>query len=79
MANEISRPLSSFFTFSAINNTIVENTARSTIFYDNTGNSSLAYNVLAFNQGLSCEYALNGGNPSKEQEVDFLQYIMQLS
>ncbi|WP_180012798.1 CSLREA domain-containing protein [Acinetobacter sp. YH16031] len=70
MANEISRPLSSFFTFSAINNTIVENTARSTIFYDNTGNSSLAYNVLAFNQGLSCEYALNGGNPSKEQGVD---------
>jgi len=70
MANEISRPLSSFFTFSAINNTIVENTARSIIFYDNTGNSSLAYNVLAFNQGLSCEYALNGGNPSKEQGVD---------
>ena len=70
MANEISRPLSSFFTFSAINNTIVENTARSIIFYDNTGNSSLAYNVVAFNQGLSCEYALNGGNPSKEQDAD---------
>src|SRR5690606_40410293 len=26
---------------------------------------------LAFNQGLSCEYALNQGNPTKEQSVVF--------
>jgi CSLREA domain-containing protein len=71
MANQVSRPLSSYSSFSALSNTIVENNARATVLYDNTGSMTFAYNVLAFNQGLSCEYALNAGIPSKEQGVNF--------
>ncbi len=39
-------------------NTIVENKAWSTLFYDNYPRINLAFNMLAFNQGKSCRYAL---------------------
>lgn len=71
MTNEVNRPLSKFSSLTALSNTIVENTAQSTLFYDNTGFRYFNFNVLAFNQGLSCEYALNQGNPTKAQRVEF--------
>ncbi|MGE8538814.1 MAG: CSLREA domain-containing protein, partial [Acinetobacter sp.] len=71
MTNQINRPLSNSSSLTALSNTIVENAARSTLFYDKTGTKYFSFNVLAFNQGLSCEYALNQGNPDKAQEVRF--------
>ena len=71
MTNQANRPLSTFSSLTALSNTIVENTAQSTLFYDNTGYKYFNFNILAFNQGLSCEYALNDGNPTTEQRVEF--------
>src|SRR5690606_33409668 len=71
MTNQANRPLSAFSSLTALSNTIVENAAQSTLFYDNTGYKYLNFNILAFNQGLSCEYALNDGNPTTEQRVEF--------
>lgn len=71
MTNQANRPLSAFSSLTALSNTIVENAAQSTLFYDKTGSKYFYFNVLAFNQGLSCEYALNQGNPTKEQSVVF--------
>lgn len=71
MINQPGRPLSISSSLTAVSNTIVENTAKSTLFYDNVGSKYFGFNILAFNQGLSCEYALNQGNPTKEQQVKF--------
>ncbi|OAL76564.1 CSLREA domain-containing protein [Acinetobacter sp. SFA] len=71
MTNQVNRPLSAFSSLTAASNTIVENTAKSTLLYDNVGSKVFGFNVLAFNQGLSCEYGLNQGNPTKEQQVKF--------
>lgn len=51
MTNQANRPLSTFSSLTALSNTIVENTAQSTLFYDNTGYKYLNFNILAFNQG----------------------------
>lgn len=69
MVNETDRPLSSFSTLTMLSNTIVENTARSVLYYDNVGSKMLGYNVLAYNNGLSCEYALNNGVPAASELI----------
>lgn len=71
MTNQVGRPLHAAASLSALSNTIVENTARSVLYYDNVGAKSLAYNILAYNNALSCEYALNAGKPTLEQKVSF--------
>ena len=63
------RPLTASSSLNLLSNTIVENTAKSTLWYDNRSSISLGYNLLAYNNGLSCEYALNEGVPSVEQLV----------
>lgn len=68
------RPLISNSSFTAINNTIVQNTAPSVLNYDNVGSIGLGYNVLAFNEGQSCLYALNGGDPTVDQNLRFSFY-----
>ena len=45
-----------------LSNTIVENQAASTLLYDQLGSKNIAFNVLAYNSGQSCRYALNNGN-----------------
>ncbi|WP_347473951.1 CSLREA domain-containing protein [Acinetobacter thermotolerans] len=69
--NRADKPLHSSSNLSLSSNTIVENTAKSVLFYDNVGAKLLSYNVLAYNAGKSCEYALNGGNPSPNQNILF--------
>ncbi len=54
--------LSSSSKMELLSNTIVSNKAFSTLLYDDNGSKALVYNVLAFNTGKSCRYALNGGN-----------------
>ena len=63
------RPLSSSASLALQSNTIVENTAKSVLYYDNIGTAAMLYNVLAYNNGLSCEYALNKGKPTLAQSV----------
>lgn len=60
--NGINHKLSSAYVFTAFSNTIVENNAFSTFYYDNNGIIGLSFNILAYNQGKSCRYALNNGN-----------------
>lgn len=50
MTNQANRPLSAFSSLTALSNTIVENAAQSTLFYDKTGSKYFYFNVLAFNQ-----------------------------
>lgn len=54
--------LNSNYAFTAISNTIVENDAYSTFYYDDNGAINLSFNLLAFNKGKSCRYALNNGD-----------------
>lgn len=64
--NSVER-LSAASLFSFTSNTIVENDAYSTYYYDKNGSKSLAFNVLAFNKtGKSCRY-LNNTVPDKTQ------------
>ena len=60
--NTINHKLSPSYTFAASSNTIVENNASSTFYYDNNGLISLNFNILAYNKGKSCRYALNNGD-----------------
>ncbi|ATO19908.1 CSLREA domain-containing protein [Acinetobacter sp. LoGeW2-3] len=69
--NRSNRALHSSSSLSLSSNTIVENTAKSVLLYDNIGAKLLSYNVLAYNQGKSCEYALNDGKPSLDQNILF--------
>ena len=71
MVHQANRPLSQYASLNLLSNTIVENTAKSVLYYDNTGSKFASYNVLAYNQGLSCEYALNGGKPTENQNIVF--------
>lgn len=71
MVNQANRPLTNSASLALLSNTVVENQARSTLYYDNFGTKVLAYNVLAYNQGLSCEYAGNGGVPDTSQGIIF--------
>ncbi|MFC3903085.1 CSLREA domain-containing protein [Acinetobacter marinus] len=41
-----------------LSNTIVNNTAYSTLLYDAVANKSLGYNIIAYNTGYSCRYLL---------------------
>ena len=41
MTNQVNRPLSAFSSLTAASNTIVENTAKSTLLYDNVGSKVL--------------------------------------
>ena len=50
------------YEFTAESNTIVENDAYSTFYYDDNGAIDLRFNLLAFNKGKSCRYALNNGD-----------------
>ena len=50
------------YEFTAESNTIVENDAYSTFYYDDNGAINLSFNLLAFNKGKSCRYALNNGD-----------------
>ena len=70
MINQPERPLNGSSSLYLANNTIVENTARSALIYDNIGEKVLAYNVLAYNSGLSCEYALNNGIPAESERIN---------
>ncbi|MNG44882.1 hypothetical protein D3C78_48180 [compost metagenome] len=54
--------LNSNYAFTAESNTIVENDAYSTFYYDDNGAINLRFNLLAFNKGKSCRYALNNGD-----------------
>ncbi|OTG73281.1 hypothetical protein B9T26_09350 [Acinetobacter sp. ANC 4169] len=61
-------------------NTIVENNAHSTLYYDNTGNISLNFNILAYNLGKSCRYALNNGDlTGVKREIYAYQNALQLN
>lgn len=46
-----------------LSNTIVNNTATSTLLYDAFGSKALNYNILAYNTGLSCKYLLSPNFP----------------
>lgn len=52
--------LSNSSSLSLLSNTIVDNTALSTLLYDNVGTKTLAYNILAYNNGFSCRHLLGG-------------------
>lgn len=67
LANGPEHRLSTQSVFSLNNNTIVENEAASTFYYDDSGIKVLRFNVLAFNTGKSCRYALNNGNLTERQ------------
>ncbi len=73
MAHTAQHPLANSALFSLLSNTIVENTARSTVFYDLVGNKTFAYNILAYNNGLSCESA-TGENFSEEDQAKIGNY-----
>src|SRR5690606_13350686 len=79
--HEVNRPLIRNSSFTAISNTIVQNTAPAVLNYDNVGSISLGYNVLAFNEGQSCLYTLNGGDPAVDQNLrfSFFQNAIQTS
>jgi len=63
-----------------VSNTIVENNAHSTLYYDNTGNISLSFNVLAYNSDKSCRYALNNGDLTDTKRVIYAyQNALQLN
>ena len=60
-------------------NTIVENNAHSTLYYDDTGSISLNFNILAYNAGKSCRYALNNGDLTTTKRVIYAyQNALQL-
>ncbi len=61
--------LASNYSFTAVSNTIVENDAHSTFYYDDNGSISLQFNILAFNKGKSCRYALNNGDLTDTKRV----------
>ena len=56
------KPLDGKSLLGLISNTIVENDAANTVLYDNKGMKAFNSNIVAFNTGKSCSYALNGGN-----------------
>lgn len=60
--SEVNHRLSPSYSFAALSNTMVENEAHSTFYYDDMGSISFTFNILAFNSGKSCRYALNNGN-----------------
>lgn len=57
LSNAENHPLSTLSQVYLQSNTIVENKALSTLFYDNYPRIVLSFNMLAFNQGKSCRYA----------------------
>ncbi|WP_445346125.1 CSLREA domain-containing protein [Acinetobacter bohemicus] len=61
--------LSSNYSFTAKSNTIVENDAYSTFYYDDNGAINLSFNLLAFNKGKSCRYALNNGDLTDTKRI----------
>lgn len=71
MIHQANRSLSQYSSLNLLSNTIVENTAKSVLYYDNMGSKFVGYNILAYNNGLSCEYALNGGKPTQNQNLLF--------
>ena len=62
--------LSNSSSLDLLNNTIVNNKAFSTILYDGIGNKNLNYNILAYNQGLSCRYLLGELGENKTYNFD---------
>lgn len=61
-SNATQANLSENSTLTLLSNTIVENNAASTLLYDQLGSKNISFNVLAYNSGQSCRYALNNGN-----------------
>ncbi|OTG68168.1 hypothetical protein B9T25_05610 [Acinetobacter sp. ANC 4470] len=57
------------YSFVATSNTIVENDAYSTFYYDDNGSINLSFNLLAFNKGKSCRYALNDGDLTDTKRI----------
>ena len=78
MVHTAQRPLADNAILSLLGNTIVENTARSTLFYDLVGNKTFAYNVLAYNNGLSCESS-TGENFTEEEQSKIGNYANALA
>ena len=63
--------LSPYSVISFSSNTIVENNAFSTLYYDNNASKYFSYNILAFNgNGKSCRY-LNSQTPDEALQFDF--------
>lgn len=77
--DEPGRTLSPYFALQAVSNTIVENSAKSTFYYDENGSKVLYLNVLAFNQGKSCHYRLsNSQSESKNLGLILSKNALQL-
>ena len=60
--SELGRPLYSASSLALISNTIVENQANSTFYFDENSTKALAFNVLAFNTGKSCDFVRKDSN-----------------
>lgn len=60
--------LSTSATLGLLSNTIVKNTAATTLLYDLVGKKTLNYNALAFNTGTSCKF--NDGNIANVEEAN---------
>lgn len=72
--------LSENSTLVLLSNTIVENSAASTLLYDQLGSKNLSFNVLAYNAGQSCRYALNNGNVADTKlDIVAMNNALQLS
>lgn len=68
--NNNSSILSNTSSLGLLNNTIVENTANTTLLYDKLGTKLLSFNMLAYNNGsYACRYLL--GDAAKEEKVGF--------
>lgn len=75
--------LSPYSELSLRSNTIVENSAFSTFYYDNNGSKSFSYNILAFNgtsdgNGKSCRY-LNSQTPDESLQFSFINNAAGIS
>ncbi|KAF7276562.1 hypothetical protein GWI33_010080, partial [Rhynchophorus ferrugineus] len=62
--------LSSASSLDMTSNTIVNNTAFTTFLYDSIGSKSLNYNILAYNEGLSCRHLLGGVGPEETAGIN---------
>lgn len=60
--SELGRPLYSASSLALISNTIVENQANSTFYFDENSTKTLAFNILAFNTGKSCDFVRKDSN-----------------
>lgn len=65
------KPLNGLALLGLVSNTIVENEAAATLLYDDKGMKAFNSNILAFNTGQSCSYALNGGNTA-DQSINMI-------